>query len=155
MIKDIKELGKLGLDMQQELQMDLILHSLTSLYSQFIVNFHMNKLDCTIFELVNMLVTTEGILKSLRGTVLAVEQTSSSKRKSVGRKKAKSVKPKRRNVAQMNIYRLRAYFQDGSFYLRVVSYRNWHDHIDARVVFGTGRAVPRIPCWPLSCEYGG
>ena len=72
-IKDFKELGKLRLEMQKELQMDLILQSLTSSYSQFIVNFHMNKLDCTILELINMLVTTEGILKNSRGTILAVE----------------------------------------------------------------------------------
>ena len=32
-IKDIEELGKLRLDMQKELSMDLILQSLTSLYS--------------------------------------------------------------------------------------------------------------------------
>ena len=44
-IKDIKEVEKLGLNMQKKLQMDLILQSLISLYSQFIINFHMNKLD--------------------------------------------------------------------------------------------------------------
>ena len=38
-IKDLKELEKLRLDMQRELQIDLILQSLTSLYSQFIINF--------------------------------------------------------------------------------------------------------------------
>ena len=61
--------------------MNLILQSLTSSYSQFIINFYVNKLDCTISELVNMLATIEEILKSLRDTVLAVEQTS-FKRKS-------------------------------------------------------------------------
>ena len=65
-IKDIEELEKLGLEIQKELQMDLIFQSLTSSYSQFIVNFHMNKLDCTILKLVNMLVTMEGILKGIR-----------------------------------------------------------------------------------------
>ena len=44
-IKDIEEFGKLGLDIQKDLLMDLILQSLMSSYSQFIVNFHMNKLD--------------------------------------------------------------------------------------------------------------
>ena len=78
-IKNIEDLEKLRLDMQKELQMDLIFQSLTSSYSQFIVIFYMNKLDCTIPELINMLVITEGVLKSSRGTVLAVEQTSSIK----------------------------------------------------------------------------
>ena len=62
-IKDIEELGKFRLDMQKKLQMDLILQSLTNSYSQFIVNFHMNKRDCIVIELVNMLVTAERILK--------------------------------------------------------------------------------------------
>ena len=48
-IKDIEEFGKLRLDMQKKLQMDPILQSLTSSYSQFIMNFHMNKLDFNIF----------------------------------------------------------------------------------------------------------
>ena len=51
----------------------------------------MNKLDCTIFELVNMLVTMEGILKSSRSTILTVERIS-FKRKSIGKKKTKSTK---------------------------------------------------------------
>ena len=91
-IKDIEELGKLRLDMQKKLQMDLILQSLMSLYSQFIINFHLNKLECIIPELVNMLVTTEETLKSSRGTVLIVKRTSSSKRKSSWKKKSKSTK---------------------------------------------------------------
>ena len=53
-IKDIEELRKLGLEMQKELQIDLIFQSLTSLYSKFIINFYVNKLDCTIPELVNI-----------------------------------------------------------------------------------------------------
>ena len=80
--------------------MDLILQSMTSSYSQFIVNFYMNKLECTIFEFVNMLVTTEGTLKGSRGTILTVEQTSSSKRKFTGRKKVKSAKKQKKESKQ-------------------------------------------------------
>ena len=75
--------------------MKLIFQSLTSSYSQFIVNFHMNKLDCTIPKLVNMLVTTEGTLKSSRGTVLAMKQTS-SKRMFTEKKKARSTKKQKK-----------------------------------------------------------
>ena len=82
--------------MQKELQMDLILQSLISLYSQFIVNFHMNKLDCTIFKLVNILVTIEDTLKSSRGTILAMKRTSSSKRKSGWKKKSKPTKKQKK-----------------------------------------------------------
>ena len=45
--------------------MDLILQFLTSSYGQFIVNYHMNKIDCILVELV----TIDGILKSSRGRV--------------------------------------------------------------------------------------
>ena len=92
-IKDIEELEKLGLNMQKELQMNLILQSLTSSYSQFNANFYINKLDYTISKLVNMFVTTEKILKNSRGTVLAVERSSSFKRKSHWKKKKKKNKP--------------------------------------------------------------
>ena len=94
-IKNIEELEKLRLEIQKELQMYLILQSLMSSYSQFIINFYMNKLDCTIPELINMLVTTKGTLKSSRGTVLVVGRTS-FKRKSTGKKKAKSVKKQKK-----------------------------------------------------------
>ena len=94
-IKDIEEHEKLKLEMQKKLQMDLILQSLTSLCSQFIINLYMNKLDCTIPELVNMLVATEGTLKSSKGTILAMEQTS-FKRKSTRKKKIKSVKKEKK-----------------------------------------------------------
>ena len=93
MIKDIEELR---LEIQKKLQMDLILQSLTSLYSQFIINFYMNKLDCTIPKLVNMLVTTEKTLKSSKGIVLAIERTSLSKRKSNWQKKSKPMKKQKK-----------------------------------------------------------
>nr|CAD1834920.1 unnamed protein product [Ananas comosus var. bracteatus] len=95
MIKDLEELEKLGVKMDKELQVDLILQSLPVSYGQFIVNYHMNKIDCTNAELLNMLVTTEGTLKSSKGSILAVERASSSKRKSNWKKKpAKKQKTK-------------------------------------------------------------
>ena len=90
-IKDIMELRNLGLDMQKKLQIDLILQSLISSYIQFIIIFYMNKLNGTIPEMINMLVTKEETLKSSKDTVLTVEWTC-SKRKSIGKKKTKSTK---------------------------------------------------------------
>ena len=51
----------------------------------------MNKIDCTIPKLVNMLVIMEETLKSSKDTILTVEQIS-LKRKSTGKKKVKSTK---------------------------------------------------------------
>ena len=91
MIKDLKELEKLGLTMQKELKVDLILQSLTSSFGQFIVNYHMNKLKYNLSELVNMLVTAKDTLKGSRDSVIAIEQAS-FKRKSQGKKKNKPMK---------------------------------------------------------------
>ena len=86
MIKDLEELEKLDMSMDKDLQVDLILQSLTYSYGQFVVNSYINKIQCTIYELVNMLATTEDTLKNLRGYVLVMEQTF-SKTKSTRKKK--------------------------------------------------------------------
>ncbi|XP_073099946.1 uncharacterized protein [Elaeis guineensis] len=87
MIKDMEELEKLGMSMDKKLQIDMILQSLIDSYMQFIVNYHMNKIQCTKLELLNMLVTTKGTLKSSRDTVLTMERTLFFKRKSTEKKK--------------------------------------------------------------------
>ena len=58
------------------------------------MNYHMNKIDATMSELLNMLVTAEGILKSLRGTVLAVERAFFKKKSSFKKKKKPTKKQK-------------------------------------------------------------
>ena len=88
MIKDIEELQKLGMNMNKEPQVDLIMQSLPDSYGQLIMNYHMNKIDSTLPELLNMLVITEGTLKNSRRTILTMEQAS-SKRKSTKKKKNK------------------------------------------------------------------
>ena len=90
MIKDMEELEKLGVKLDLDLQNDIILQSLTDAYGQFIMNYHMHKLQNSLAELMNMLVTAELSMKGSKGSVLAMERTS-SKRKSYG-KKRKSVK---------------------------------------------------------------
>ena len=74
----INDVEKLGQNMYKKLQIELILQSLISLCNQFIINFHMNKLDCTKSELVNILITAEGTMKSSKGIILTMERTSSS-----------------------------------------------------------------------------
>ena len=51
----IERLQKLGYVMDNELYIDLILHSLSSTFSHFVMNFNMNKLEVTVPELCNML----------------------------------------------------------------------------------------------------
>ena len=51
------------------MQVDLILQSLPGLFGQFVMNNHMNKLDYTLPELMNQLVSSEETLKSSRGSI--------------------------------------------------------------------------------------
>ncbi|XP_073102195.1 uncharacterized protein [Elaeis guineensis] len=93
MIKDLEELEKLGVILDKNFQSDVIFQSLSDAYGQFIMNFHMHKMQCTLAELMNMLVTAELSLKGSKGSVLTVERTS-FKRKSFGKKKKSAKKQK-------------------------------------------------------------
>ena len=57
MIRAIEELESLDFIMNFHLQLDLILQSLPESFGQTIANFHMNKIECTLAELLSMLVT--------------------------------------------------------------------------------------------------
>ena len=93
MIKDLEELEKLGIILDKDFQIDVILQSLSDAYGQFIMNFYMHKMQCTLAELMNMLVTAELSMKGSKGSVLTVERTS-SKRKFFGKKKKSAKKQK-------------------------------------------------------------
>ena len=62
MIEWIERLAVLEFKMDKDLSIDLILQSLPDSFSQFIINFHMNKIDVSLAELLNMLKTAEGTL---------------------------------------------------------------------------------------------
>ncbi|KAM7510984.1 hypothetical protein LguiB_009859 [Lonicera macranthoides] len=81
MIGYIEKLGQLGFVMDHELSMDLVLQSLPDSYSQFIMNFNMNKIQCSLPELLNMLKTAEPNIKT-NGQILAIDTSKGTKRKS-------------------------------------------------------------------------
>ena len=68
----------------------------------------MNEIQCTKLELLNMLVTTKGTLKSSKGTVLVTKQTSSSKRKSIEKKKKSMKKQKVENRPKKEVSKKKA-----------------------------------------------
>ena len=70
MITYIEKLDQLGFVMDHELSIELILQSLPQSFSQFIMNYHMNKLDSTLSKLFNMLKTAERALKKEKDLVL-------------------------------------------------------------------------------------
>ncbi|KAL8113818.1 hypothetical protein AgCh_020925 [Apium graveolens] len=91
----IERLGQLGFSMDGELSQDLVLQSLPSSFSQFVVNFHMNKLDVSLPELHNMLKTAESNFPPKKSSVLLIgegfnpkkRKKNPSKKKKVGEKK--------------------------------------------------------------------
>ncbi|XP_061341791.1 uncharacterized protein LOC133288111 [Gastrolobium bilobum] len=66
MIGLIEKLPSLGFIMDHELSVDLVLQSLPSSYNGFVVNYHMNKVETTLPELLNLLTIVEGAVKRNR-----------------------------------------------------------------------------------------
>nr|XP_009799602.1 PREDICTED: uncharacterized protein LOC104245661 [Nicotiana sylvestris]XP_016514496.1 PREDICTED: uncharacterized protein LOC107831258 [Nicotiana tabacum] len=96
MIDLIKELEKLGCKLDKELSQDLILQSLSESFSQFVINFNMNKMDCDLHEMLNMLIDYENQLASekKKGTVMLVGNSSKKKGKGKSKPKKKPTPPK-------------------------------------------------------------
>lgn len=96
MIRSIKELKSLDFMMDAQLQTDLILQSLLESFGQTIASFHMNKIECTLSELLNMLVTAQKAIHNEKGEEVALIASSSGTRKNKGNKskKAKERVPK-------------------------------------------------------------
>ena len=85
----IEHLDRLGFPLSQELATDLILSSLPDSYGQFVINYNMNEMDKSIFELHTMLKTTEQNIKSKPGHVLMVQNGKGFKNKGKGKGKGK------------------------------------------------------------------
>ncbi|WVZ51009.1 hypothetical protein U9M48_002201, partial [Paspalum notatum var. saurae] len=83
MIGHIEALDKLGLELEPELAVDVILQSLPPSFEPFIMNYHMNSLDKTLTELHGMLKTAEDSIKK------TATHRDSKKRKRKGKGKGK------------------------------------------------------------------
>ncbi|XP_056172109.1 uncharacterized protein LOC130139336 [Syzygium oleosum] len=87
MIWHIEELARLNLVLDKELAMDLIPQSLPDSFSGFVQNFHMHKMEKTLAELHSILVVYEKDIHNTRPNVVAMAKASSSKSKTVLKKK--------------------------------------------------------------------
>ncbi|KAI4357520.1 hypothetical protein L6164_001463 [Bauhinia variegata] len=99
MIDLIEQLEKLGCSLGKELAQDLILQSLTDTFSPFIVNFNMNKMDCDLHEMLNLLIDYENQVASsekvkVSGSVNLVGNYSKGKGKGKKKPKKNSYAPK-------------------------------------------------------------
>ena len=87
MIDLITHLGQLNFAMDSELSQDLILQSLPDSFSQCVINYHINKLNISLPELLNMLKITESHFKGEKALVLFVDKIGKKKTKKDSKKK--------------------------------------------------------------------
>ena len=80
MIEWIDRLAVLGVELPIEMSTDLILQYLPDSFSQFIVNFNMNKIQASLPKLLNMLTTTEENLQKEKPQVLFVSGTNKKRK---------------------------------------------------------------------------
>ncbi|KAM2461993.1 hypothetical protein PS1_012904 [Malus domestica] len=103
MIRFIEQLENLGTPLDGELAQDFVLASLSDSFAQFVMNYNMNKMDSTLYELLNMLVTAEKTMKkeNVVGTsAVAYNKPSSSKAKPQGKGKAARQRQSRKAKAK-------------------------------------------------------
>ena len=81
MIRSIEELQSLDFTMNAQLQIDLILQSFPESFGQTIANFYMNKIECTLTELLNMLVMAQKAIHNEKGKEVALIAYSSGTKK--------------------------------------------------------------------------
>ena len=53
----------IGVEMDDETKVDAILASLPNSFNQLVMNYNMNKMDVTLFELLEMLQAIEDLIK--------------------------------------------------------------------------------------------
>ena len=87
MIDLITHLGQLDIAMDGELSQNLILQSLPDFFSQFVINYHMNKLNISLPELLNMLKIAESHFKDEKASILLVDKINKKKGKKDSKKK--------------------------------------------------------------------
>ena len=81
MIGFITRLVQLGWTMDHDLGIDLVLTSLPESYSQFVLNFNMNKIETTLLSLLNILAQVENFVKEKPSIHLVSSKKGSFKKK--------------------------------------------------------------------------
>ena len=89
MIRAIEKLDCLDFSTDFHLQLDWILLSLPKSFGQIITNFHMNKSECTLAELLCMLTTAQKAIQGIKEKEVALVASSSGTKKKGNKKKKK------------------------------------------------------------------
>ncbi|KAL4376280.1 hypothetical protein GQ457_02G023460 [Hibiscus cannabinus] len=91
----IQTLEKLGFALNDELAIDVVLQSLSDIFSQFILNFNMNEIEKTLPQLLGMLRTAEGNMKKGGSKSVLMLREAKGKGKKVAKSKGNGkTKPK-------------------------------------------------------------
>ena len=114
MTSDVEQLEKLNCPLSKELATDIILNSLPSSYSGFIMNFHMHGMDKSLQELQGMLRTAEGDMK--KGSHVLMIQEGGRKIKKAKGKKAQKYKGKGKSVVQATTPKIKVYANSDCYY---------------------------------------
>ena len=101
MIEWIEKLTGLGIVLDDNSCVNLILQCLLDSFSQFIMNFNMNKLEVTLFKLLNMLREAESIIKKEK-LILYVDETKRKRKAGKSLRKGKGKRDKTK-VAKIDI----------------------------------------------------
>ena len=83
----LEHLDKIGLKIEQQLVVDIILQSLPEAYDGFIMNFNMHSMEKTVSELHGMLKTAEKNIKNSTKDVLMVNKGKGMKKVGKGKDK--------------------------------------------------------------------
>ncbi|XP_021691815.2 uncharacterized protein LOC110673102 [Hevea brasiliensis] len=94
MIRLTEQLESMDFTIHADLQLDLILQSLLNSFSHFVINFNMNKLECTLAGLLNMAVIAQkGMLAYKEKEAMNVASSSSGTKGKGNKKKKKASTP--------------------------------------------------------------
>ena len=86
MIDLITRLGWLDFAMDGELSQNLIRQSLPDFFFQFVINYHVNKLNTSLPELLNMLKIAESHFKGEKAQVFILIRSARRRRRKILRK---------------------------------------------------------------------
>ena len=84
LIDQIERLAVLGFEMRNGLDVNLIRQSLLSSYSEFIMNYYMNKIHVSLVELLNMLENAEGSIMFGKSQVILVGESNKREKEDNG-----------------------------------------------------------------------
>ena len=122
MMSYVEQLEKLECPMDQRLASDIVLNSLPSKYSSFIMNYHMHGMEKSLGELHGMLKTAEADMQKGISHVLAVSEGGRKVKKGKGKRKGKGKGKGKAPVATVSTPKVKATTDAECFYCKGIGH---------------------------------